>query len=56
MNWTDVLTDEACQNSVLQIDGLVRNYKLSEPAVREPEALGGSSASWIGDLGKIRTT
>jgi len=34
MNWTDVLTDEARKNSVLQTDTLVRKYKLSEPAVR----------------------
>jgi len=34
MNWTDVLTDEARKNSVLQTDILVRKYKLSEPAVR----------------------
>ncbi|MGB2663135.1 MAG: hypothetical protein WAK48_03965 [Candidatus Acidiferrum sp.] len=34
MNWTDVLTDEARKNSVLQTDALVRKYKLSEPAVR----------------------
>ena len=33
MNWTDVLTDEARKNSVLQTDTLVRKYKLSEPAV-----------------------
>jgi predicted transcriptional regulator of viral defense system len=34
MNWTDVLTDEARKNSVLQTDALVRKYKLSEPSVR----------------------
>jgi len=34
MNWTDVLTGEARQNSVLQTDALVRKYKLAEPAVR----------------------
>jgi predicted transcriptional regulator of viral defense system len=34
MNWTDVLTDEARKNSVLQTDALVRKYKLSEPVVR----------------------
>jgi hypothetical protein len=34
MNWTDVLTQEARKNSVLQTDALVRKYKLSEPAVR----------------------
>lgn len=34
MNWTDILTDEARKNSVLQTDALVRRYELSEPAVR----------------------
>jgi predicted transcriptional regulator of viral defense system len=34
MNWTDVLTDEARKNSVLQTDALVRKYKFAEPAVR----------------------
>jgi predicted transcriptional regulator of viral defense system len=34
MNWTDILTEEARRNSVLQTDALVRKYKLSEPAVR----------------------
>jgi len=34
MNWTDILTDEARKNSVVQTDALVRKYKLSEPSVR----------------------
>ena len=34
MNWTDVLTDEARKNSVLQTDELVRKYKIAEPAAR----------------------
>ena len=34
MNWTDVLTREARNNSVLQTDTLVRKCKLSEAAVR----------------------
>jgi len=34
MNWTDLLTQEARKNSVLQTDAVVRKYKLSEPAVR----------------------
>jgi hypothetical protein len=34
MNWTDVLTQEARKNSVLQTDALVRKCRLSEAAVR----------------------
>jgi predicted transcriptional regulator of viral defense system len=34
MNWTDVLTNEARNNSVLRTDALVRKYKLSEAVVR----------------------
>ena len=34
MNWTDILTSEARENSVLRTDELVQKYKLAESAVR----------------------
>ena len=34
MNWTDVLANEARENSILQTDELVRKYRIAETAVR----------------------